>query len=121
MRALTVIETERLKFLTENSVSVTLIEPTQTGLGKSIMDATGPIRIYLKDNDIHDYSLQKQGPENKTLIESFLIENLSIIHSNASLYRPNSKNGDPRIWFKHLIDYVKANEILGIVAFQNKL
>jgi hypothetical protein len=121
MRALTDFETERLKTLTENSISVTLIEPTQTGLGKSIMDATGPVRIYLKDNNIHDYSIQKQGPENKVLVESCLIKSSSIIHSTASLYRPNSKNGDPRIWFKHLVDYVRANDILGIVAFQNKL
>jgi len=121
MRALTIIETERLKFLTENSVSVTLIEPTPTGLGKSIMDATGPIRIYLKEKNVHDYSAQKKGPENKILIPSLLIESSSIIHSTASLYRPISKNGDPRIWFKHLVDFVKANDILGIIAFQNKL
>ena len=74
MRQLTSIEIERIKILTENSVELCLIEPTETGLVKSIMDATGPVRIYLKDNNIHDYSVQKQGPENKVLVESCLIK-----------------------------------------------
>ncbi len=121
MRALNAVETERLKLLTENSISVTLIEPTKTGLEKSIMDATGPIRIYLKENLVHDYDSQKQGPENKVLITSFLIKDSSEINSMASLYRPNSKDGDPRIWFKHLVDYAKANDILGIIAHEKKL
>ena len=44
MRLLTENEEEKLKVLTENSVSLTLIEPTENGLKKSIMDATGTVR-----------------------------------------------------------------------------
>jgi hypothetical protein len=121
MRQLTTIEINRIKLLTEKSVELCLIEPTGTGLEKSIMDATGSIRAYLKANQIHDFELQKQGQESKMQITSFLISSDSLVNSVASLYRPNSKKGDPRIWFKGLGSYSKSNDILGIIAFEGNL
>lgn len=121
MRQLSTVEINRIKLLTENSVELTLIEPTKTGLGKSIMDATGPVRSYLKEKLVHDYDSQMQGQTHKIFINSYLIEVGGLIHSTASLYRPVSKKGDPRIWFKSLPAYVKANDILGIIEFDNEL
>jgi MvaI/BcnI restriction endonuclease family len=121
MRQLTETEINRIKLLTENSVELTLIEPTETGLIKSIMDATGSVRSYLKAKNIHDFEIQKQGQESKVLLNSFLIKNTEFISSIASLYRPNTKKGDPRIWFKGLGLYSKPNDILGIIEFQNTL
>ena len=74
MRKLTEIEINRIKLLTENSVELTLIEPTETGLIKSIMDATGSVRSYLKAKNIHDFEIQKQGQESKDLVNSILIK-----------------------------------------------
>ena len=121
MRQLTPIEIERIKILTENSVEVCLIEPTENGLIKSIMDATGSVRIFLKSKNIHDFGMQKQGQESKVQLVSKLIGNDKFIDSIASLYRPNTKNGDPRIWFKGLGNYSKANDILGIIEFDSVL
>jgi hypothetical protein len=121
MRQLTDIEINRIKLLTEKSVELCLIEPTETGLEKSIMDATGSVRTYLKSNSLHDYEFQKQGQESKIQIPSFLVTSNELIPSVASLYRPNTKKGDPRIWFKGLGNYSKANDILGIISFENKL
>ncbi|MEN9447342.1 MAG: hypothetical protein RJA25_632 [Bacteroidota bacterium] len=121
MRQLTNVEIERIKLLTEKSVEVTLIEPTGTGLEKSIMDATGSVRIYLKDKNIHDYELQNQGQESKIQVNSYLISSDGLIQSVASLYRPNTKKGDPRIWFKGLGTYANANDILGIISYNDDL
>ncbi len=121
MRQLTTLEIKRIKLLTEKSVELCLIEPTGTGLEKSIMDATGSVRTYLKANNIHDFELQKQGQESKIQITSFLISSDSLVNSVASLYRPNTKKGDPRIWFKGLGSYSKSNDILGIIAFEGNL
>lgn len=121
MRQLSTLEINRIKLLTEKSVEFCLIEPTGTGLEKSIMDATGSVRTYLKANRVHDFELQKQGQENKIQLASFLIDSTKLINSVASLYRPNTKKGDPRIWFKGLGNYSKANDILGIIAFDSKL
>lgn len=121
MRQLTEIEIRRIKLLTENSVELTLIEPTATGLEKSIMDATGSVRSYLKSKSIHDFENQKQGQENKIQVKSYLIFEDKLVNSIASLYRPNTKKGDPRIWFKGLGTFARANDILSIISFEQKL
>ena len=121
MRQLTSVEINRIRLLTENSIELTLIEPTENGLRKSIMDATGSVRIYLKEKLIHDYNHQSQGQGHKILIKSYFIDIWNFISSTASLYRPVSKKGDPRIWFKGLPDYVNPNDILGIIEFDKKL
>lgn len=121
MRTLTTNEEEKLKVLTENSVSLALIEPTETGLKKSIMDATGSVRNYLRKNNFHDYNLQSQGPENKIIIEGLIYEENSVSKSNTSLYRPNTKSGDPRIWFSGLTKHANPNDILALICFDGKI
>lgn len=118
MRLLTKQEEEKLKVLTENSISLTLIEPTATGLKKSIMDATGTVRNYLKSNNFHDYNLQTQGPENKVIIDALIYETDSVLKSKVSLYRPITKKGDPRIWFTGLTKYSNPNDILALICFE---
>lgn len=121
MRLLTKSEIFKIELLTEKSVELTLIEPTQNGLNKSIMDATGIVRSYLKTKNIHDYQLQQKGQDNKIQVKSYLILNDTLQESIASLYRPETKNGDPRIWFKGLGNYANAKDILAIIVFENKL
>jgi hypothetical protein len=121
MRDLTTIEIDRIKLLTENSIEFCLIEPTETGLGKAIMDATSFVRNFLKSRDIHDFELQNQGQESKVQIISRFIEDDKVVNSLASLYRPNTKKGDPRIWFKGLGNYSKAKDILAIIEFEGVL
>ena len=121
MRPLKSIEISRIELLTENSVELTLIEPTATGLNKSIMDATGPVRSYLKEKEIHDYDGQRQGPAHKILVDAFLVDRFDVLPSTASLYRPVTKKGDPRIWFRSLPGYAKANDILAIIEHKKQL
>lgn len=121
MRHLTKTEIDRIKLLTEKSVELCLIEPTSTGLEKSIMDATGTVREYLKEQKIHEFETQLQGPESKIQIPAFLLTSNECVNSVASLYRPNTKKGDPRIWFKGLGSYSNPNDIIGIIAFDSKL
>ncbi len=121
MRPLTKTEKNRLKLLTKNSISLTLIEPTETGLKKSIMDATGPVRNYLKENNYHDYESQQQGPENKVVISGLIYTELSVVRSNVSLYRPKTKKGDPRIWLSGLTKFAKPNDIIVLVCFDRQI
>jgi hypothetical protein len=121
MRTLTATEQERIKILTKNQVSLTLIEPTETGLKKSIMDATGSVRNYLKSENIHDYELQKQGTESKVMIPAIIHTGFKTIKSQASLYRPSTKKGDPRIWFYSLTKVADPNDIIAITYFDSQL
>lgn len=119
MRKLTESEQNKIKLLTKNQVSLTLIEPTETGLKKSIMDATGSVRNFLKSENIHDYELQSQGPNYKILIPTIIHTGFETIKSQASLYRPVTKNGDPRIWFYKMIKIAEANDIIAIAYFDD--
>lgn len=121
LRQLTDIERERLKRLTGESVDVTLIQPTRTGLEKSILDATAPVRTYLRDNDLHDYDQQRQGIESRVYLEGDLMEANFVRPSRVSLYRPTTKTGDPRIWFRGLPDYATPDDMLAITAHEGRL
>ncbi len=115
--------TEAIRFFNTHSVEATYLVPTSVGLGKSIMDATSPLRLYLKENQIHNYDGQTQGPEGKKTVETFFVTETNLIPTTASLYRPQAKGkeGDPRIWFSKLPSYASANNLLGVVAFNNAL
>ncbi len=117
MRPLSKGEEQKLKILTENSVSLTLIEPTENGLKKSIMDATGTVRNYLKSSNFHNYYNQQQGPEHKIILEGLIYNENSISKTKASLYRPKTKKGDPRIWLTGLTRHSNANDILALICF----
>jgi hypothetical protein len=121
MRLLTKSESQKLTILTEHSVSLTLIEPTATGLNKSILDATGSVRNYLKTNNFHDYNLQSQGSEHKIIIEGIIYEENSIYRTSVSLYRPKTKKGDPRIWLSGLTNHSNSNDIIALICFESKI
>ena len=46
--------TEAISFFNKHSVEVTFLVPTQTGLKKNILDATAPVRNYLKQKGVMD-------------------------------------------------------------------
>lgn len=115
--------TEGIRLFNKYSVEATYLVPTAVGLGKSIMDATSPLRSYLKAKSIHDYEGQLQGSDGKVFVQAFLVTETNLIPTAASLYRPQAKGkeGDPRIWFSKLPSYASPNNLLGIVAFDHSL
>lgn len=121
MRALSSQEQDKVKILTKYQVSFTLIEPTETGLKKSIMDATGSVRSFLKSEQVHDYEQQGQGPVHKVKYPAVYYLEASSIEIQASLYRPSTKQGDPRIWFSRLNNYAQPNDIVGVIYFADRL
>ena len=119
MRELSIKEKQRFELLTKHRVSFTLIQPTQTGLKKSIMDATGSVRSFLLREELHDYDNQKQGSENKVMLDCQIYLENQVIGSQTSLYRPLTKNGDPRIWFYKLSTYANPDDLIGIINYDN--
>ena len=110
-----------LPLFADIGVSVAFLVPTPTGYEKSIMDAVGAVRTLLKDEGIHDYEAQQQGPEAKQMWESYFVSADGLIETEASLYRPVTKQGDPRIWFKNLRKYCKPCNLLSLFVFENKI
>lgn len=103
MRLLQGIELKNLSTIVESGLNYGLLEITQTGLDKAILDATQPFREYLESEGIHDYALQGQGPDAKVVHPAFLVQpDGNFLVSGVSLYRPQTKKGDPRVWFSDL-------------------
>ena len=100
----------------EKGVDFCFLVPTCTGMDKSIMDATSSVRDFLCRNGIHDYNKQGQGQEHKVTYPTFYVTHTGLTKTSSSLYRPNTKNGDPRIWFSNLKRYCNPNNLLGIVS-----
>ena len=84
-----------LPLFADVGVSVAFLVPTPTGYEKSIMDAIGPVRELLKDEGIHDYEAQEQGPSAKVMWPAFFVTADGLVETEASLYRPVTKKGDP--------------------------
>lgn len=100
-------------------VPVAFLVPTPTGYGKSIMDATGPVRELFKNAKLHDYEVQGQGPEHKVMIKSYFVYPDRTQETAASLYRPVTKKGDPLIWFKDLKSYCMPCNLLALITIED--
>lgn len=121
MRPFTTFEQKNIKFLINHNVKFTQVEITPTGLKKSILDSTAPMRAYFLENGIHNYSEQLQGQEHKASFKAAILTETSIIKTTASLYRPNTKKGDPRMWIYGLSRYTEGNDIHVLFRYQEIL
>lgn len=91
---------------------------TPVMLRKSIIDATSDIRFILQEANIHDYKTQEQGPEHKIIKDAFFVSD-KLAMSKASLYRPRTKSGDPRIWFSKMSQFCTAGDEV-VMACENQ-
>ena len=110
-----------LRLFNGAGVATGLLVPTATGCRKSIMDATLSFRDFLHESGTHEYSSQKQGPANKVCVPAMFVLPDKCVRSTASLYRPCTKKGDPRIWFSKLTHYCKPTDLLAVVSYGESL
>lgn len=104
-----------------SGIKFSLLVPTETGHEKSIMDATELVRDFLKDAGVHSYENQKQGQENKVRIKSYFVKDNALEPTFASLYRPTTKCGDPRIWFDGLKKYCSPYNLLALIVIDKEI
>ena len=116
MRPFTPFEKRNMEYLVNKNVKFTQVQITATGLKKSILDATTPMRTYFKENNVHDYALQNKGQNNKVIIKTYILTEYKAIETQTSLYRPETKDGDPRLWIYRLKETTAADDIYAIIA-----
>lgn len=113
---------EYLPLLSQLNLDVSFLYITETGYNKAIIDATMPVRNFLKRNNLHDYDVQNQGQkENGVELKTGLILENNTVDIISSLYRPKTKNGDPRIWFRGIKKYCNANSFIALFSDQKQL
>ncbi len=116
---ISVIDT--LRTFKQANIPVCFLVPTETGLKKSIMDATASVREFLDSSRIHNFDQQLQGTGSKVLIKTVLISSEEIIETQTSLYRPETKQGDPRIWIYSLGQFARTGDLLAITENNREL
>lgn len=111
MRPFNEFERKNLKFLVNHNIRFTQVEVTSTGLKKSILDSTAPMRAYFFENAVHDYNSQMQGPEHKAMRRAAILTETMLCKTNVSFYRPKTKKGDPRMWISKLGTFATNSDI----------
>ena len=112
---------EKISDLATFGIEAGYLVPTETGLIKSIMDAHESLRAYMASEGIHNFESQGQGPESKVVLPCKVLGERGWIPSKVSLYRPNTKSGDPRIWISSLRDHASANNLLVFLVHEKEL
>lgn len=112
---------ETLQQFKDRGINVGFIVPTDTGLEKSIMDAHDSLRRFLASQRVHDYAEQEQGTANKRSVSTVLFSMGETVDTETSLYRPDSKQGDPRIWVYQLKKYAQAGDLLAVAVSEGGL
>lgn len=120
-RPLSSEESHNLACVNDAGFSSALLFITTTGLNKSILDAVGPVRRLLANGGVHDYNTQGQGEGYKVRIPSVFHADQGPVELEVSLYRPRTKNGDPRIWFRNLRRHAKPNDVCAVFIYCGKL
>lgn len=115
------LNSKNKKLLVEYGIDFSVLTITATGMRKSIMDAVGSLRNFFIENDFHNYKQQKQGEEYKVIETCVLITPEEMLDKKVSLYRPPTKNGDPRIWVYGLKPFVKPNDELAFFIIDDLL
>lgn len=121
MRAFNDFEIENFRVLANLGIKYTTFQTYKTALDKSYFDAIAPIRAYFVEEKIHDYAAQGQGIPNKEYREGFILTESLFVPAKASLYRPLTKKGDPRLWFSRLNRYANPDDIFALFHMDTTL
>jgi hypothetical protein len=79
------------------------------------------MRQMLLKNGIHDFPNQSQGPEGKKVVQGYLLYSSGPREVQISLYRPKTKDGDPRMWFSRLGEYASSDDVLAVFILKGKI
>lgn len=107
------------RFLTKEGIEFSVFEPTKTGLKKSIFDAIQPVRTHFELSQFHSYEQQQQGKSFKVVKPAYIYDsNHDFVSTRMSLYRPETKKGDPRMWFYKSKELLEPNHLFAIIIFE---
>ncbi len=98
--------------LTSFEISASFFVTTETALKKSIIDAHQSLRSFFAREGLHDFSIQRQGEKRELPLKVF--SRGGVFDAKISLYRPETKKGDPRFWISRLAQHGNAWDLWAI-------
>ena len=94
---------------------------TDNILNHSIFDASKQIVRYLKEQGIHDFSVQENGKEARILVTTHILTFKDDILSQTSMYKAGTR-GDKRMWFgAKVLPFAENGNIFVIIAYKGEL
>lgn len=120
-RPLSERESRGLASLNDLGIPSALLFVTATALKKSILDATEPMRRFFERFNVHDYGQQAQGQEHKVSLPGIFLEVDAIRETDVSLYRPRTKQGDPRFWPYGFSQLAEGGDVFAVAFIYEKL
>lgn len=121
MRELTELEKQNEKFLKDKGIQFTIVMLTDNILNHSIFDASKQIVRYLKEQGIHDFSVQENGKEARILVTTHILTFKDDILSQTSMYKAGTR-GDKRMWFgAKVLPFAENGNIFVIIAYKGEL
>ena len=120
-RPLVDFEQANLDAVKQTGIDHALVFLTRTILEKHYFDATLPVRTLLASKGVHDYAIQGQGPDHKVRFKSCMLTDSDGLLVTTSLYRPVSKEGDPRMWFSGLNHSANPTDVLTVFVVDGRL
>ena len=110
---------------TKLELNLSFLPVTNDYYNRSKIHTLIPVKKFLKDNNIHDYSKQDIGQEkNGVIYPAKLILSNTIVDLETSLYiekRGDKGHGKPKIWFRKIKNHIKGECILALIYKDNKL
>lgn len=114
-------ESANLLVLNQSGIDSVLLFVTETGLQKSILDATEPLRILLRNSGVHDFATQSKGQDSKVMVEAKVMAETGIKSVPTSLYRPTTKDGDPRLWFSRFREHANPDDVIAVFVHDGRI
>jgi hypothetical protein len=112
---------DAIRVLAAHGVEAAYLVPTETGLRKSILDAHAGVRSYFEDTKFHFYQAQGLGTGAKRLVLAHYLSSTGLIPARVSLYRPETKSGDPRLWPYDLNTHANPGNLLALFVVADVL
>ena len=107
-------ESEKIEILKDLGIAYELIFLTENILSKSILDATAPVVQLLKNEQVHDYEHQQQGVGHKVILPCIILTGNEKVETKISLYRPENRGRDRRLWPGRLNNYALPDQVFAI-------
>ena len=105
--------------LARHGIEAGYFVPTDTGMSKSIVDAHEGIQRFLRSKLLHNFAEQIQGTDHKKKLAVKLVMPDRTVDRELSLYRPQTKKGDPRLWVSRLGEYAAPFNLIALVVDSN--
>lgn len=120
VRPLTPKEASNLQVVAASVRDYALLFITGTGLDKSILDSTLPMRTLFSESGFHNYASQGLGRKEYGIDKRAIFLTDSDQQSTSlSLYRPMTKKGDPRMWPSRLKDFCEPGDALAVFIHED--